>query len=108
HNVAEASLHGIKFRGGDDVFLASRKNARDFFLRVADALRRWRMRGEGLRDGAGTALLVGLDALEESYVGVRIVAGLVHILNAKKIRFAFGVARELEEGQGNRQIHALI
>src|SRR5690348_2514180 len=61
HDVAEASFNRIKFRGGDNVFLARGKNARNFLLRVADTLRRGRMRGESLRDGAGTALFVGLD-----------------------------------------------
>ena len=66
------------------------------------------MRGEGLRDGAGTAFLVGLDALEESHIRIRVVAGLVHILNAEEIRLALCIARKLQEGQGNRQVHTLV
>src|SRR5215470_13447041 len=82
HDVAEASLHGIKFGRRDNVFLAGRENARNFFLRVLNALRRRRMSGESLRNGSGTALIVYLDALEEGYIRVRIVARLIHVLNA--------------------------
>src|ERR1700674_1143927 len=80
HDVAKAGLHGIKFGSGNDVFLPGGQNARDFFLRVFDALGRRRMRGENLGDAAWAALFIGLDALEESDVGVRVVTGFVHVL----------------------------
>src|SRR6266702_5754121 len=60
HNVAEAGLDGVEFRRGDDIFLPSREDASNFLLRILNALRRGRMRGEDLRDGARAALLVGL------------------------------------------------
>src|ERR1700730_10708314 len=43
HDVAQASLHAIKFRGGNDVFRPIGQNACNLFLRVFDALwrRRW-------------------------------------------------------------------
>src|SRR5260370_6676039 len=95
HDVAEAGLHGIEFGGGDDVFLPCGQDAGDFFLRVFDALRRRRMRGENLGDGAGAALLVSLDALEESDVGVRVVAGFVHVLDAQTTPFTPTAPAEL-------------
>ena len=66
------------------------------------------MRGEELRDGAGAALFVGLDALEEGDVGVGIVAGLVHVLDAEEVGFAFSVAREFQKGERNGEVHALV
>src|SRR5712692_8787182 len=60
HDIAEAGLHLVKFGGGDNVFLASRENAGNFFLRVLDALRgRW-VRRKNLGDGARAALLISL------------------------------------------------
>src|SRR5271168_5020123 len=44
HDVAQAGLHGIKLRRGNDIFLLGRQNARDLFLRALDAFRRRRMR----------------------------------------------------------------
>src|SRR6266699_1696695 len=100
HDVAEAGLHGIEFGGGDEVFLPCGQDAGDFFLRVFGALVRRRMRGENRGVGARAALLVSLDALEESDVGVRVVAGFVHILDAEIIGFTLGVAAELQVGYG--------
>src|SRR5260370_33165531 len=108
HDVAEAGLHGIEFGGGDDVFLPCGQDAGDFFVRIFDALGRRRMRGESLRDGAGAALLVSLDALEESDVGVRVVAGFVHVLDAEIIGFALGIAAELQVSYGDGEVQALI
>src|SRR5207253_9040670 len=108
HDVAKATLHLVEFRSRYDVFLASRENARDFLLRVRNALGRGRVSGENLWDSAGATLLVGLDALEEGYVRVRIVPRLVHVLNTEEIRFAFGVARKLQERQRYRHIQALV
>src|SRR5207245_8958862 len=107
HDVAEAGFHLVKFGGGDNVFLASRENAGNFFLRVLDALGRGRVRRKNLGNGARAALLIGLDAFEESHIGVRIVTGFIHVLDAEEIRFAFGVARKLEKRQGNGKIQAL-
>src|SRR5256712_4904308 len=108
HDIAEAGLHGVKFRSRDDVFLASWENAGNFFLRVLDALGRGRVRRKNLGNGAGTALLIGLDAFEESHIGVRIVTGFIHVLDAEEIRLAFGVARKLEQSQGKCKIQAWI
>src|SRR5207302_2354929 len=52
HHVAEAPLHGIKFRRRDNVFRTRRKNSSDFFLRVFNSLRRRRMRGKRFSDGS--------------------------------------------------------
>src|SRR6266550_132624 len=108
HDVAEAGLHGIEFGSSDDVLLPGGQNARNLFLRVFDALGRRRMRGENLGDAARAALFIGLDALEESDVGVRVVAGLIHVLESEEIGFTFGVAAELQVGHGDRQVQALI
>jgi len=43
----------------------------------------------------GRALFVGLDALEESDIRVRVVTGLVHVLDAEIIGLALGVTAEL-------------
>src|SRR5438445_11458285 len=60
HDVAEAGLHGVKFRSRHDVFLASRENAGNFFLRVLDALGRGRVRRKNLGNGAESPRLIGL------------------------------------------------
>src|SRR5215472_2068202 len=54
------------------------------------------------------ALFVGLQALEESHVGVGIVPRFVHILETEKIRFAFGVTREFQESEGYGHIHTFV
>ncbi len=108
HDAAEARLHRVEFGSGDDVFRPCREDAGDFLLGVLDALGSRGMRREDLGDGAGTALLVGLDALEESDVGVGVVAGFVHVLEAEEIGFAFGVTAELQVGDGNGQVETLI
>src|SRR5713226_6947408 len=108
HDVAQAALHGIEFGSGDNVFLPRREDAGDFLLRVFDALRRRRMRGENLGDRAGAALFVSLDALEEGHVSIGVVAGFVHVLQAEEIGFTFGVAAELQVGHGNREVQSLI
>src|SRR5258708_12952358 len=66
------------------------------------------MRGEHLGDSAGAALFISLNALEESYVGVRVVSGFVHVLQAKEIGLALGVTPELEGGDGDGKVQALI
>src|SRR6266566_4368551 len=108
HDVAEAGLDGVEFRRGDDIFLPGREDASDFLLRILNALRRGRMRGEDLGDGARAALLVGLDALEEGDVGIGVVAGFIHVLQAEEVRFALGVAAELQIGNRDRQVEAFI
>src|SRR6266700_3698287 len=84
HDVAEAGLDGVEFRRGDDIFLPGREDASNFLLRILDALRRGRMRGKNLGDGARAALLVGLDALEEGDVGIGVVAGLYMYCKPRK------------------------
>src|ERR1700674_2312647 len=108
HDAAETGLHVVKFGGGDDVFLPRGEDAGDFLLGGFDALWRGRMRGEDFGDGARAALLIGLDALKESDVGVRVVAGLVHVLEAEEVGFALGVAAELQIGDRNGEVEALI
>ncbi len=108
HDAAQASLDGIEFGRSDDIFLPRGKNASNFFLGVLDAILGWRMGRKRFADGAGAALFVSLNALEESHVGVRIVAGLVHILQAEEISFAFGVAGKFQESHGNQEVHALV
>src|SRR5260370_6590169 len=108
HDIAKASLYRVKFRTGDNVFLFGGQNARDFLLCVFDAIGSWWMRREHLGDGAWAALLVSLNALEESHIGIGVVAGFVHVLQAEKIGFALGVAAKLEKGQRNREGDALI
>ncbi len=105
---AEAVLDDVELGGGDDVFVARRKDRGDFFLRSFDAIGRRRMGGENLRDRAGLLLFIGSDFFEEGDEGVRIVAGLVHVLQAEVIGFAFINARELQEGHRDRELHALI
>src|SRR5260370_9748348 len=61
-----------------------------------------------LRDGAGAALFLSLNPLEESDVRVRVVAGLVHILQAQEVRLALRVATELQECQRKRDVQAFI
>src|ERR1019366_7304812 len=58
-----------------------------------------RVRGKGLRQGAGLLLLQSFDLLEERDKGLRIVSRLVHVLHAQEICFALKVARELHESQ---------
>src|SRR5882724_4034168 len=108
HDVAEARLHGVEFRGGHNVFLFGRQDARNFPLRIFDAFGRWRVRGEHPRNRARAALLVGLDALKESDVGIRVVPGLVHILQSQEISFALRVTTELQERQRKRDVQPLI
>ena len=66
------------------------------------------MRRKNLGDGAGAALLIGLNALEEGDVRVRVIAGFVHVLQAEEIGFALGVAAELQISDGNGKVEALI
>src|SRR5215472_11678539 len=80
HDPAQTPLYLIKFRSRDDVFLARGEYARNFALRVLNALRSGRMRGKDFRDAARMPLFIGLQALEESHVGIRVVPRFVHIL----------------------------
>src|SRR5215470_17089215 len=105
HNPAQTPLYLIKFRSRNDVFLARGENARNFALRVLNALRGGRMRGKDFRDAARMPFFIGLQALEESHVGVRVVPRFVHILETKKVRLAFGVTREFQESEGYGHIH---
>src|SRR5258708_6231529 len=66
------------------------------------------MRGEDLGNGPWPAFLVCLDAFEKRYVGVRVVPGLVHVLQAEEVRLALGVATELQERQRKRDVQPFI
>src|ERR1700751_2008816 len=50
-----------------------------------------------LRDGARATLLISLNPFEESDVGVRVIPGLVHILQSQEVRFSLRVATALQQ-----------
>ena len=104
----QPALNRVEFRSGDDVLVARGQNLRNFILRRNDALRRGRMRGENLWNGARLLLFVRLNLFKEGNERVRIVAGLVHILEPEVIGFGLIHAREFQEGHGNSKVHALI
>src|SRR5258708_7019259 len=60
HDVAQAGLHGIEFRGGDGVCLPRREGAGGFLLRILDALGGRGVRCENLWGGARAASFSGL------------------------------------------------
>src|SRR6202048_512209 len=107
-DAGQAGLHVVEFRGGDGVFVAWRQNAGNLLLRVEDAVRGLRMVREGLGDQAGFPLLERLDLLKEGDEGLRIVAGLVHVLEAEVVSLRLKVAGELEEGHGDGELHRLV
>src|ERR1700756_4536908 len=61
-----------------------------------------------LRDGAWATLLISLNPLEESDVGVRVIPGLVHILQSQEVRLALRVATELQERQRKGDVQAFV
>src|ERR1700756_4527990 len=61
-----------------------------------------------LRDGAWATLLISLNPLEESDVGVRVIPGLIHILQSQEVRLALRVATELQERQRKGNVQAFI
>ena len=59
----QASLHLVKLRGRDYVFVLRRQDLSDLILRVLNAIRSCWMRGEGLGQCARFLLLCSLDRL---------------------------------------------
>ena len=59
------------------------------FCAAFDAIRRRRMRARKSWGSCRAASFLGLDLLEEGHERVRVVAGLVHVLQAEIIGFAF-------------------
>src|SRR5687767_15093863 len=61
------------------------------------------MRPEHLRDRTGLCGLLRLQLLEEAHGCTRIVPGLIKVLEAQEVRFAFVLPRELKELQRNQE-----
>src|ERR1700756_4583781 len=92
-----------ELRSRHDILLSSWKNARNLFLRLADPIRSLGMGGECLRQRTRLLFLAGLQLLKKLHERVRIVAGLVHVLQTEVIRFRLKPSREAQEGQWQRQ-----
>ena len=63
---------------------------------------------EDLGEGTGLVLLEGVDLFEELNEGLRIVAGLVHVLQAKPVGLGLVAAGELEEGDRDGELRGLV
>ncbi len=61
-----------------------------------------------LRDGARAVLVISLNPFEESDVSIRVVPGLVYILQAQEVHLALRVATELQVRQRKRNVQAFI
>ena len=66
------------------------------------------MIGEGFGEGAGLVLFECVQLFKEGDEALRIVAGLVHVLDTEVIGFGFGLAGELEEGEGDGELGNLV
>src|SRR5262249_62385876 len=89
--------------GRADLILLLVREARDQIAHLFDAVACHRMSAERLRYSARLLLLLGLELFKKGYHRMRVVPGGPHILSAEPIGFFLGAARELEEGQRNRQ-----
>src|SRR5271168_2745552 len=75
---------------------------------MRDAVGGLGMVGEGPRHRARLMLLQILDLLEEGYEGLRIVAGTIHIFDAKVVGLRLKLARKFEESQRDREVGGFV
>ena len=66
------------------------------------------MRGENLGNRAGTLALLLTQLFEEAHKGGGIVAHCPHVLDSQEVCFPFGVAAELQEGERQAEVEALV
>src|SRR4029077_394775 len=84
----------IELGSRDDVFRLRRQYLGNLLLRSLYAVWGLRMGFKGLRNCARLLLLLRLHFFEERNKGLRIIAGLVHILNAEIIGLGLEASRE--------------
>src|SRR5580692_10684903 len=75
---------------------------------MRDTVGSLRMVGEGSSHRAGLVLLEILNLLEEGYKGLGIVAGAIHILNAKVVGLRLELTRKFEESHRNRDAGGFV
>src|ERR1035438_3989387 len=84
-DARQPRLHVVKLRGGHHVLVARRQDAGNLLLRVKDAVGGLGVVGKYLGYGAGLALFQRANLFKERDVGLRVVAGAVHILHAQVV-----------------------
>src|SRR5216683_2926485 len=107
-DAGESGLYVVELAGGDDVVRLRGHDSGDLVLGAANSVGGLGVVGEDLGEGAGLVLLECVDLLEELDVGLGIVAGLVHVLEAEPVGLALEVAGELEEGQRDGELGGLV
>ena len=106
--AGEAGLDVVELGGGDHVVGTGGQDGGDLFLRVDDAVGGLGVVGEDLGEGAGLVLFEGVEFFEELDEGLRVVAGLVHVLDAEPVGFGLVHAGELEEAHGDGELGGLV
>src|SRR6516225_8462800 len=106
HNGVEPRFDVVKLRGAEQVLIA-RRELLDLLLSLDYALRRRRMVRKNLVDATRLPPLFLQHFAKECRVGVRVVASLVHVLQAQIVCFGLVITSELEKGDRNSEVERL-
>src|SRR5579871_2835067 len=82
-------FHILKLGSVHDILRLCRENRRDLLLRSFNPVRSLRMRRKSFGQGSRLLLLLRLNLFEEGYERLRIVPGLIHILQTEIIGLGF-------------------
>src|SRR5271157_3912387 len=97
----EAFAHVTVFRGGDHVLGLGRENPLDFLFGAVDAVGIHGVSSQDFGDGAGLGFLHGFEFLKDTDSAGGIVAGGIHVLDAKVVGFRLVVTAEAAGGHGD-------
>ncbi len=103
----EVGLDLLELGGGYDRGVLMREDFCDFLLHVFQAFGERRIQAERLRDvlASGSLWQAAFQKMDET---IRIVAGLIQVLEAEEVCGALCVAMEFEISQGNRQVLSVV
>src|SRR5579883_1933119 len=107
-DAGEPGLDIIEFRSSNQIFVTRRQDLCDLFLRVSNTVRSLRMIGEGSRHSPRLVFLQVLNLFKEGNEGLGVVAGAVHVFDAKVVGLGFELTGEFEEGQRDGKVRSLI
>src|SRR5271157_3060711 len=103
----EAFAHVTVFRGGDHVLGLGRENPLDFLFGAVDAVGIHGVSSQDFGDGAGLGFLHGFEFLKDTDSAGGIVAGGIHVLDAKVVGFRLVVTAEAAGGHGDGCVDCL-
>ena len=97
-------LDGFKIGSRNGNGVAIRKDLLDFSAHCFQAILKWRKRAKRLWDGFAASERQRPHTFEEARHGLRVVAGLVEILQTEKVSVEREISMEFEIGKGNGDI----